>query len=103
MYELFWVRVKNQLKAHKISQEKFADYIGVSPGTLKGWIHYDRIPDAFCTSDMADALGVTMEYLVRGEDSGREDLRMQQVYERKNASDKIKSLITMLESEAARI
>jgi transcriptional regulator with XRE-family HTH domain len=62
----FWSRVKKELKAHRCSQKYLAEYVGIALQTLRGWIHYDRIPDAITACYIAEALGVTVEYLVRG-------------------------------------
>ena len=103
MESLFWPRVKRQLKAHKITQVKFAEYVGLSPGTLRGWIHHNRIPDAVSACYIADALGVTVEYLVRGIDGLAASIRMKQVEEQKTASARVKNLVAELEEESKKL
>jgi len=61
----FWDRTKKLIRAHKISQEKFAAYIGINFNTFKTWLYYRRIPDAITACDMADALGVSNVYNIR--------------------------------------
>lgn len=65
--EPFWDRIKQLLKEQKLSQEKFAGRIGICYGTLKHWICYGLIPDIITGLEIADVLGVTVEYLVTGE------------------------------------
>ena len=103
MKNSFWSRVKRQLKAHKITQVQFAKYVGMSPGTLRGWIHYNRIPDAATACDIADALGVTVEYLVKGVDGAAMVVRMKQTEEQKIVSGRIKCLVAELEEESKRL
>ena len=94
--DFFWTRVKAQLKAHKFSQTKLADYIGMPVQTLWGWIHYKRMPDAETACQIAEALGVTVEYLVRGSDDVNADDKMQRTFNRKTAADEIKKLSTRI-------
>ena len=54
MEDSFWARVKRLIKAHKISQAKFAEYIGLTARTLWGWIYHDRIPDAATACSIAE-------------------------------------------------
>ena len=103
MKEPFWERVQSLQKAHKISLDNLAEYVGVLPNTLKGWIYKDRIPNAYCSCDIADALGVTVEYLVRGRNGAAEELRMQQVEERKTASTRITKLALELGDAAKQL
>jgi transcriptional regulator with XRE-family HTH domain len=90
----FWGRVKILIRAHKISQEKFAAYIGVSFGTFKNWLRFNRLPDIYTAYDIADALGVPIDYLVRGKDKIRISLknREKNVYLRKTAIANIKKM-----------
>jgi transcriptional regulator with XRE-family HTH domain len=99
----FWSRTKQLIKAHKISQKRFAEYIGVPVATLWAWIHYDRVPDVLTACDIAAALGVTVEYLVWGTDGAAAEDRMRRTAERKTAAAKIAVLIRQLEDEAGRI
>ena len=103
MRDPFWQRVISLQKAHDISLDNLAEYISVKPSTFKGWIYKDRIPIAPCACDLADALGVTVEYLVRGKDGVAERMRMRQVKERKAASARIKKLVLALTDAADRL
>jgi len=64
----FWNRVKKILRAHKISQIKFAANLGIHYSTLKYWICYGLLPEIETAFSIADALGVSIDYLVRGTD-----------------------------------
>jgi len=99
----FWNRVKAQIKAHKISQARFAEYIGINPRTFHGWIRFNRIPDIDTALHMAAALGVGLEYLVLGKDGKATEIRTQQVEERKIATDRIKKMIIIMQNEIKRV
>jgi len=62
----FWERTHRLIKARKISQEKFAQLVGINYNTFRCWKYNNRMPDAESACDIADALGVSVEYLVRG-------------------------------------
>ena len=99
----FWERVKAQIKAHKISQSRFAEYIGINPRTFQGWIRHNRIPDIETALLMAAALGVGLEYLVLGQDGKTMEIRARQVEERKTAAARIKKMIKTMRKEIKRI
>jgi len=99
----FWKRVKTQIKAHKIIQACFAEYIGINPRTFQGWIRHNRIPDIETALHMAAALGVEIEYLVLGKDGKAMEIRAQQVEERKIAADRIKKMIKTMRNEIKRV
>ena len=103
MEDGFWTRAKRLIKAHKISQVKFAEYMEMPVQTLLGWIHYDRIPDAETACAMAEALGVTVEYLVRGNDDINAEDRMHRTEERKSATEQIQKLVRQIEGETERL
>ena len=96
----FWGRVKKLIKAHKISQEKFAAYIGVSFGTLKNWLLFDRIPDIVTGCDIADALGVSVYVLARGENRKSRKNRERSIRLRKNAAANIRKMALKIEKDA---
>ena len=97
------MRVKAQIKAHKISQARFAEYVGINPRTFQGWIHHNRIPDIDTALHMAAALGVGLEYLVLGKDGKAMEIRAQQVEERKIAAGRIKKMIKIMRNEIKRV
>ena len=66
MQDLFWSRTYNLIKACGISQENFCRLVGINYNTFRCWKYNNRIPDAVSACDIADALGVSVEYLVKG-------------------------------------
>ena len=64
----FWGRVKMLLKAHKMTQRQFAGRLGIPLSTLTSWIHYNRIPDTSSAYEIAVTLGVTLNYLLGGQE-----------------------------------
>ena len=99
----FWERAKKLIRAHKISQEKFAAYIGISFGTLKNWLCYGIIPDAETTYNIAVALGVSMEYLIKGTDGAANEQRKREALTRKIAAADIKNMALEIEKNAGLI
>ena len=90
----FWTRTQSLLKVHKISHENFARLVGINYNTFRCWKYNNRIPDAVSACDMANALGVTVEYLVKGKD--------QAMKKRKIVSSRIKKLVLKLEEEISK-
>ena len=101
--EPFWDRTKKQIRAHKISQRDFAAYIGISYGTFKDWICYGIIPDAITTCNIADALGVSMEYLIKGIDAEAAVNREKEAATRKEAAACIRKMAMEIFNDAGLI
>jgi transcriptional regulator with XRE-family HTH domain len=99
----FWERAKILIRAHKISQEKFAAYVGVNLSTLKYWICYGLLPDVEIAINIADALGVSVEFLVRGTDGKSLENRKAETLLRKNAAKAIKAMAQKIEESASLI
>ena len=97
-----WKRVKAQIKSHKITLKKFAEYINVPRSTLYGWIRLNLAPDVFTAFDIATALGVSLEYLVTGEDKKSEKLRMEQTESRKTTEAEVRKLVGKLQDEVVK-
>ena len=95
----FWGRLKDQMKAHKITQEKFAEYIRVPRSTFFRWQQSGILPDLGTAHSMATALGVSLEYLVTGQDRKAEEERMIQTEERKTTEAQVKKLVVQLQEE----
>ena len=64
----FWERTHELIKTRKMSQEKFAQLVGINYNTFRCWKYNNRMPDAESACYIADALDVSVEYLVRGAD-----------------------------------
>ena len=99
----FWERVKRLIRAHKISQKKFCTYIGISYDTLRSWLKFNRIPDIYTACDIADALGVSVEYLARGTEGKAMECREREAIRRKTAAADIKKLALKIKKDASLI
>ncbi|MDR2965364.1 MAG: helix-turn-helix domain-containing protein [Treponema sp.] len=98
----FWNRVKKLIKAHKITQSQFAQYINIPLGSLQGMMHHNREPILSLALDMAKTLGVTIEYLATGSDKEVKNQRLKQLAD-KQAAIKISTLATEIQEAAKRI
>ena len=96
----FWERAKKLIKAHKITQEKFAAYVGINFSTFRNWICYGITPDLYSAYDIAVALGVSMEYLVTGNDGKAMQNREEEILKRKDAAKNIKKMAIQIEKDA---
>jgi transcriptional regulator with XRE-family HTH domain len=65
----FWDRLKVEVKRNNTTQDWIAGKIGVSGRTFRGWVSRKIMPNADQAHALAQALGVTVEYLVTGSDS----------------------------------
>ena len=66
--DIFWVNIKTLLKAHKLTQKRFAEKIHIPPSTLNRWIQHSRIPNTHIVYSMAVLLGVTSNFLQGNEE-----------------------------------
>jgi len=57
------------------------------------------MPDAVTACCIAEALGVTVEYLVRGSDDINAEDKMQRTFVRKSAAEQIQKLALKIEEE----
>lgn len=100
--EKFWTRVRSMIRAHRTSQGKFAEYIGIPRSTFFRWMKNDIIPDVFTAYNIATALGTSMEYLVAGEDRKSEKQRAEQTNARKTTEAQVKTLVEKLQEEVVK-
>ena len=98
----FWGRVKPLIKAHKMTQRQFAEYMGISENTFNGWIRHNRIPDTSTAYDMAVVLGVTLNYLLGGREAEIADWRLKELAAR-NAAAHILELAAQIQEEARKL
>ena len=103
MKDDFWTRAKRLIKAHKLTQKEFAEYADIPINTFWGWINRNCIPDAARACAIAQALGVTVEYLVTGIDDFNAEDRIRRTEERKSATEKITKLAQKICSETERL
>ncbi|MGI5065577.1 helix-turn-helix domain-containing protein [Treponema putidum] len=69
----FWIRVKDLIKEKNTTQDKIALQINERADNFSRWIQKDRLPDAEQTYKIANALGVSVEYLVTGNQSNHKE------------------------------
>ena len=100
--ETFWERVKPLIKAHKMTQKQFAEYMGISVHTLSGWIRHKRIPDTSTAYDMAVVLGVTLNYLLGGREAEIADWRLKELSAR-SAAAHILELAAQIQKETSKL
>ncbi|MDR3303179.1 MAG: helix-turn-helix domain-containing protein, partial [Treponema sp.] len=66
---LFWERVNKAIRAKGAKQEWLAEQTGIKYQTLRSWISKEVLPRVDDAVRIADALGVSTEYLVEGVNS----------------------------------
>ena len=96
----FWERAKKLIRSHKISQKNFSAYVGIPFGTFKDWLCYGVYPDINSACKIAEALGVSLEFLIRGKDGQASERREKEAEKRKAAAAKIKKLAKNIEKNA---
>ena len=99
----FWKRIQVLVKAHKVSQKYFADYVGINYSSYKSWLYHSRLPDAITTYKIATALGVSMEFLVTGKETRNEILHIRQTEARKKTCEKLKKLTQVMQKEVMKL
>ena len=65
----FWRNVNKLIKAQNTTQEAIAKTCAINFGTFKNRSSKKIVPDAIEAYKIAQALGVSVEYLVTGEDT----------------------------------
>jgi len=71
-----FVKRLNSLRKPKEKKYEFADRCGIHPATLSSYLRGDKLPQTAELIKIADACGVSMEWLIRGEEAvqgGRSD------------------------------
>ena len=69
--EAFWKRVKLLLKERNLTQAAAAKVCGRSLYTFKGWMSKNIIPPLDNAYDLAQLLGISLEYLITGKINNR--------------------------------
>ena len=64
--EIFWKLVKDLLKDRKITQTTFANSLEIGVRTFQDWVSSKRLPDLVSAKKIADALNVSLDYLLTG-------------------------------------
>jgi transcriptional regulator with XRE-family HTH domain len=73
MSTLFWDRVNVLIKKHNITQGYLSQMCDIKYQTLRNWVSRNIFPQAPESVKIAQALGVTVEYLVTGADPAKPD------------------------------
>ncbi|MBC6720348.1 helix-turn-helix domain-containing protein [Treponema sp. Marseille-Q4130] len=78
----FWNRVKQLIKSNNTTQRGLSETIGLSARTLEIKIGRKSAPDVFEAYKIAQALGVSVEYLVTGSDTNPAERELKELKER---------------------
>jgi hypothetical protein len=65
----FWKRVKILLNEKKATQAMAAKVCARPLNTFRGWMSKDLIPPLDCAYELAQYLGVSLEYLITGRET----------------------------------
>lgn len=63
---IFLERLKDELSYQSLTQKELAEKTGISVNTIRDWFSKDLVPDVFNAVKVAQALNITVEYLVTG-------------------------------------
>lgn len=97
----FWMRVKMLIKERKMTQKQFAKDLGIPTGTFEGLIYHNRMPILTIAMQIANALDVSVEYLVSGKDRSLEQ-HAKEPFEKQFVS-RISRLARQIQIEAEQI
>ena len=73
MYSLFWDRVDTERERLNLSRKQLASITGISKNTIETWVARLSVPSGDKCLMIAKALGVTIEYLLTGEELDLQD------------------------------
>ena len=65
-------RIKMLRKRNALSQEEFAETLGVTRQSVSSWENGSTMPDVKIIATMCEQFGVTSDYLIFGEKGGKE-------------------------------
>lgn len=82
--ENFWNRVKALIKQSNTTQRGLSETCGFHSRAIEAWISKNTFPDVFEAFTIAQALGVSVEYLVTGKET---DEKKQFIEDLKNFID----------------
>ena len=86
----FWTRVKQLIKSNNTTQRGLSETIGLSARTLEIKIGRKSAPDVFEAYKIAQAFGVSVEYLVTGTDTNPAEQELKELKEKlKNLSSSL--------------
>jgi SOS-response transcriptional repressor LexA len=87
----FSERLKTLIKAKNTSQKAIAEYLCIRRPSISDWKHLETIPGADIAIKLAKYLGVSVEYLITGEDEAGltlEQRNLLQNYDKLNKRDR---------------
>ena len=94
----FWGRAKPLIKALNLTQRQFAERLGMSYFTLRGWIYHERMPELSAAYDIALVLGVSLDFLISGKDKNFAERRLKEI-ELRRASTRLLKLTQDMQRE----
>ena len=68
--------IKRVLERTGKTQRELAEVIGITEASMSRYIHGDRVPKATVLAKIADALGVTTDQLISGEENPFDLMRL---------------------------
>ena len=68
---VFLEHLKDELSYQDITQKELAEKTGISVNTIRGWFSKDLVPDVFNAVKIAQALNLSVEYLVTGQNDNK--------------------------------
>lgn len=86
----FWDNIKVLIKQANTTQRGLSSTCELSPRAIETWIAAGQLPDVFQAYKIAQALGVSVEYLVTGQEPAVTD-------KYKTAIQEIKAVLNALE------
>ena len=78
----FWKRTNKLIKNKNSKQENIAQECDIPYQTFRSWVTRQTFPDALQAYKIAQALGVSVEYLVTGTDTNPAEQELKELKER---------------------
>lgn len=72
-------RIKTLRKNSALSQEEFAETLGVTRQSVSSWENGTTTPDVKIIAAMCERFGVTSDYLIFGDKGGEEPIRQESI------------------------
>lgn len=69
--ENFWLRVKELLKKQGITQKELSKRLNLNDRAVECWVQKGNIPGVFDCYKISQILGVSIDYLLTGEEDNR--------------------------------
>ena len=91
--------MNGEIKYLKLSRKKFAEKVNIPYNTFKSWHYYERSVEVGTAHVIAEALGVSLEYLITGYDRTGEEKRMNRISVKKDTMAKIKKFVGKIDKE----